>query len=308
MWAYGPADFIDFDDQVVQLLQRGMQLRLATGTLSPLRLVRRSVDLVASVHPRGRNRPSRNRTDVLADLLAAEVFGDKLMPDVTHPGLATVLSATDLITARAVRFGSDVSSLSLHGRIVEPVRVADAVAASAAYPLAFPAVQRTYTFQRANTFHQRRVALTDGGVFDNLGLSVLEPGRDLRYTDHVYPVDYIVAADAGRQEPGDSAARVLPMRIKRSYDITYKKSQDGTRSRLHAAADTGALSGFVHAYLGQRDERLPEPPPNLVPLNRVNNFPTNLRAITDDDLDALTQRGRQLTRLLLNLYIPTLLR
>lgn len=307
LWAYGPSDFHEFDNQVVELLRRGLQLELTARALSPVRLGRRSLDLVAAVRPGSRGRPSRNRTDTLAALLADRAFGTKLLSEVTHPGLSTVLSATDLITSRAVRFGSDFSACSKYGRIVEPIRVADAVAASAAFPLLLPAVQRTYTFERQGQHQEQRVALTDGGVYDNLGLSVLEPGRNPSFSDHVYELDYIVACDAGRQEPGRSKARVWPFRMKRSFDITYRKTQDGARARLHAAGATGQIRGFVLAYLGMLDRRLPMPAPGLIPIDRVNEYGTNFKAMTDDDLRAVTSRGEQLTRLLLHHYTPELL-
>lgn len=307
LWAYGPSRFDEFDEQVVALLRGGLQLQLTTGTVSPVRLARRAGDLVMAAGPDGRTRTSRNRTDVLATVLADRAFGDTYLADVTRPGLATVLSATDLITGRAVRFGSDVSASSMHGRIVEPIQVAEAVAASAAFPLLFPAVRRTYTFERGGRTRRKRVALTDGGVYDNLGLSVLEPGRNRSFTDHVYPVDYLIACDAGRREPGDFNARVLPFRLKRCFDITYRKTQDGSRARLHTAGGLGQFLGVIHTYLGQNDDRLPMPAPGLIPLQRVNSYPTNFRAMKDEDLSAVTARGEQLTRLLLHHYTPALL-
>lgn len=307
LWAYGPTRFDEFDEQVVALLRRGLQLRLATGTVAPGRLIRRAGDLVAAAAPRGRERASRNRTDVLAAALANRAFGDRDLSDVSHPGLATVLSATDLITGRAVRFGSSGSSSWMYGRIVEPIRVAEAVAASAAFPLLLPAVQRTYTFERDGQTQRHRVALTDGGVYDNLGLSVLESGRNRSFTRHVYPVDYVIASDAGRQEPGESNARVLPFRLKRSFDITYRRTQDGARGRLHTEVGRGRFQGVVHVYLGQRDDKLPMPAPGLVPLQRVNDYPTNFKAMSSEDLRAVTTRGEQLTRLLLEHYTPALL-
>lgn len=307
LWAYGPANFHEFDAQVVELLRRGLQLELTTRTLSPLRLGRRSVDLVAAARPGGRGRPSRNRTDALAALLADRAFGTKSLREVTHPGLSTVLSATDLITSRAVRFGSEFSACSKYGRIVEPIRVADAVAASAAFPVLLPAVQRTYTFERQGRHQRQRVALTDGGVYDNLGLSVLEPGRSPGFSDHVYELDYIVACDAGRQEEGASNAKMWPARMKRSFDITYRKTQDGARARLHAAGAGGQIRGFVHAYLGMLDHRLPMPAPGLVSMGRVNSYATDFKAMSSDNLLALTSRGEQLTRVLVQYYCPDLL-
>ena len=46
--------------------------------------------------------------------------------------------------------------------------------------------------------------LTDGGVYDNLGTTVLEPGRDPKFTSHVYDVKYAIACDAG---PGPGRIR-----------------------------------------------------------------------------------------------------
>jgi len=56
-----------------------------------------------------------------------------------------------------------------------------------------------------------------------------------------------------------------------------------------------------------RDDRLPMPIPGLVPMSRVNDYPTNLAAMKEDDLRAISNRGEQLTRALLAHYCPQLL-
>jgi NTE family protein len=76
--------------------------------------------------------------------------------------------------------------------------VATAVAASAAYPVFLPALDRNWEFEKRGEQCDRRVVLTDGGVFDNLGTSALEPGRDAGISTNVTPVDYIVGCDAAR--------------------------------------------------------------------------------------------------------------
>jgi predicted acylesterase/phospholipase RssA len=307
MWAYGPKDFTAFDDQITALLRTGLQRRLVLSALAPTHVGRSVAGLVSRAILGAGDRPSHNRTDLLADLLARQLLGDRNLRDVTQPNLATVLTATDLTTARTVRFGSLISASSQHGVILDPIRVADAVAASAAFPILLPAMQRTFTFERRGVRTRRTVALTDGGVYDNLGLTVLEPGRNPAYTAHVYPVDYVVACDAGRQERGDSTARRWPRRLQRSFDITYRKTQDGGRARLFGAEQSGEIDGFVHAYLGMRDEHLPVPIPGLVPMSRVNRYPTNFAAMSVHDLCAVTTRGEQLTSALLQHYCPGLL-
>lgn len=307
LWAYGPPDFSEFDATTTKLLRDGLQADLARRVLSPSGLARSSTSALGAVLPR-RARTDRpyNRTDALRALLATRTFGDRLVSAPTRRDLATVLNATDLITSRAVRFGSDNSSSSQHGTITDPVTVAEAVAASAAFPLLLPAVERTYSFERNGTVSRIKVNLTDGGVYDNLGLSVLDPTRSPDHTRHVYRTDYVIACDAGRQENGRSGARTLPFRLKRSFDITYRKTQDAGRGNLHAAGAAGNLDGFVHAYLGQQDRKLPIPVADLVPLARVNDYPTNFRAMRQDDVDAVSARGEQLIRALLSHYCPRL--
>jgi predicted acylesterase/phospholipase RssA len=311
LWAYGPTRFSDFDAHTVDLLRRGIQLDITRRAVAPGAVVRNLTAVLTSVMPAPLSRQrTANRTDALRDTLAKLAFGDTLVNQVTHPGLATVINATDLITTRAVRFGSHNSSCSAHGTITEPVTVAQAVAASAAYPLLLPAVERTFTFTRtragATTTATHRVALTDGGVYDNLGLTVLEPGRSSAHTDHVYNLDYIIACDAGTGSPSPTAGRFLPTRLYRSFNITYRKTQDAGRGRLHEAARSGQLRGFVHSYLGMPDHRLPIPVPDLIPCDRVRSYGTNFKAMSHDDLHAISTRGEQLTRTLIAFYCPSL--
>jgi NTE family protein len=309
LWAYGPARFDDFDAYAVELLRRGIQLDITRRVLAPATIGRNLAAFLTSAMPMPfSGQRTANRTDSLRDTLATHAFGDTLVNQVTYPGLATVISATDLITTRAVRFGSQRSSCSAYGTITDPVTVAQAVAASAAYPLLLPAIERTFTFTRnrdgGTTTASHRVALTDGGVYDNLGLTALEPGRSPEHTEHVYDLDYIIACDAGTGTPNPADGRFLPTRLIRSFNITYRKTQDAARGRLHEAARTGQLRGFVHSYLGMPDHRLPIPVPDLVPCDRVRSYRTNFRAMSHDDLYAISTRGEQLTRTLIAFYCP----
>lgn len=309
LWAYGPPNFDEFDESTVALLRRGLQLDIALRAFAPLSVVRNAASLAGSVLPgslaRGR---SSNRTDALRAALAARAFGSTTMSDVSRAGLTTVFTATDLISTKAVRFSSQNSSCSAYGRILEPVNVADAVAASAAFPALLPAIERRFTFVRDSdgTSIVQRVSLTDGGVFDNLGLSVLEPGRSATYTHHAYELDYIIACDAGTGQPDPANGRLWPARMARSFNVTHRKSQDGGRARLHQAVRAGELRGFVHAYLGMPDARLPQPVADLVSHQRTRSYGTNFRAMQVEDLDAIATRGEQLTRTLVHHYCPEL--
>ncbi|MGV9843420.1 patatin-like phospholipase family protein [Streptomyces fungicidicus] len=311
LWAYGPPDFADFDARTTDLLRSGLQLDIARQAFTPSAVIR---NLTAAARAGTRQlftrttdvsvaRPA-NRTDALAAVLARKAFATATMADVTHPGLDVVLTATDLATTNAVRFGSVRSGCSRYGTITEPVHVATAVAASAAYPAFLPALERTFTFQHPGGHHeQHTVLLSDGGVYDNLGLSVLEPGRSPHHTQHVYDVPFIIACDAGVGELPLQTPHFMTGRLSRSFVTVHRKAQDSARSRLHEWAASGRIDGFALAYLGMKDHRLPAPPADLVPRSAVATYPTNFRAMNRTHFEAITTRGEQLMRTVLPMYL-----
>lgn len=303
MWAYGPERFEEFDDTVTTLLRTGLQSELVRRALAPRAAGRAIASTVRALM--SQQRRSYSRTDALVEALEARHFGAKLVTEPTHRDTATIISATDMITGNAVRFGSALSACSPYGKILNKVSVAEAVAASAAFPVLLPALRRNYEFQsRDGSCRGEQVVMTDGGVYDNLGLSPLLPGRSMQFSSHVYDLDYIVAVDAGRGRTQTPAARYMLGRMAQSFDITHTKSQDAARSRIHSARENNQLRGFIHVYLGMRDERLPIPVADLVSRSSVQSYPTNFAPMKSADLDAITVRAEQLTRTLLSTYTP----
>lgn len=308
MWAYGPADFDEFDTTVTDLLSRGLQMELLRRALRPSLAARTLLSAAGAGLSRPLRRERRTtQTEAIVAAFKARPFGAGTMTDVTHPGLQTIISATDLSTGNAVRFGSTVSSCSPHGVISEPIPVADAVAASAAFPVVLPHLARTYTFTRRDgTQHTNTMLMTDGGVYDNLGISPLLPGRSKNFTSHTHDLDYLIAVDAG---PGRSAPRAPGFmfgRLKRSFEIAHIRSQDGTRARVHELTEANKLRGFIYTYLGMGDHRLPTPTPGLVDQRAAAAYPTNFAKMSPTAIDLLTTRGEQVTRALLDAYSPEL--
>jgi NTE family protein len=320
LYAYGPKQFSDFDAEATELLRGGLQLAIARRLLFSRRLGQAMLANLslppaavaeATVRRLGRTPNPRmrrvNRTTAFADVLAAQRFGDTTLQLVTHPGLDVVLTACDLATGGAVRFGSAVSSCSRLGDLVDPVRVADAVAASAAFPVLLPALERRAAIRsRDGTITDHVLLLTDGGVYDNLGTSVLEPGRNPSFTSHVYDVKYVIACDAGPGPGRVYSPHIWPWRMKRVVEIMHDRAQHGGRSALFTARQNAALDGMAYVYLGMLDERLPMPAAGLVPRSAVARYPTNFAAMDSQSLTALTTRGEQLTRLLVSYYCPDL--
>jgi NTE family protein len=188
------------------------------------------------------------------------------------------------------------------------VSLAHAVGASAAFPIFLPALDEEVAFvDHDGTVKKHRILLTDGGVYDNLGTTVLEPGRTSDFSYNLFDVEYIISCDAGHgMLSGDSVPYWFLPRVARSFETVFRKAQNAAQDRLHRLRATGAIKGFVLAYLGQQDHRLPYRPADLVPRDAVVGYPTDFAAMPDIDIKNLASRGERLTRLLIDHYCPEL--
>jgi predicted acylesterase/phospholipase RssA len=327
LYAYFSEDFRHFDERVRALLGEGLQLKIARRALLSHRLVQSLTTRLVAGTTAGAARtgsylggkfgsdrvidpPLRrwvSRTDAFADVLSRQHFGDTRISEIARPDLDVIINACDLTTGSAFRFGSRESGTWRIGKLVDnDVAIAEAVAASAAYPLLLPALDRRWRFEKDGIASEQRVVLTDGGVFDNLGTTCLEPGRSERFSTNVYDVDYILACDAGRGLLDPEIPFGAVSRMSRSFTATFRKAQDATRARLHALVEHGQLKGFAMPYLGQSDSSLPYVPTNLVRREDVVAYPTDFSAMSPKTIAALADRGEQLTRLLIERWTPDL--
>ena len=288
MYAYSNDSFREFEERVVKLLCRGLHgdifrevfrprsigkvlyNRLVATACFVIRMLTRLVCGLARQDASHRLNPpparKYSRTEAFRDVIAKSLFGDTVMREVARDSLHTVINATELRTGSAFRFGSRQSGCWRFGTIApEDAFLADAVAASAAYPAYLPALDRKYQFTRSGeTTDPMRVILTDGGVFENLGVSPMEPGRTSSISTNVYNPDYIICCDAGAGLfDDDSYPTRWPFRMYRSFLTVFRKLQDATRKQLHRLASSGEISGFALCYLGQQDSALPWIPAEL---------------------------------------------
>lgn len=239
--------------------------------------------------------------------LRQRVFGDQRMDQVARPGLAVVLNAAELRTETAFRFGSRESGAWRLGRVVETASVAQAVAASAAFPVLLPAFDRTLAFERKGVETRHRVMITDGGVYDNLGITCMLPGKSSEFSTNAFPVDFIIACDAGPGTPSGSRKPFFwASRMVATMFTIHRRTQSLSQDLLHRMAATGEIKGFLYPYLGQLDERLPYKPQDLVARDEIIDYPTNFSPMSQSNLALLSRRGEQLTRILLDCYAPNL--
>lgn len=337
-YAYSADDFVAFDAKVIALLRRGLQRSIVKEALLSPELVKIILTLIISGIPTAvlwsgvsllslvriltgvstrrieqrlmavyQSLPVWGSLTTAFEKALSRLFGSKTVREVSRDGLHVVINACDLRTGTAFRFGSKRSGGWRYGVIVGAIpTVAKAVAASAAFPILLPPLIESFEFVKGGSTRSQTVALTDGGVFDNLGVSVLEPGRDAEFTD-TYPVTHIISFNAG---PGQLEGGDRPFwwggRVSKSFEVVHRKSQDHVYSRLHRYVESGELAGFGMVYLGQQDGRLPHRPVDLVTREDVRQYPTDFAPMSESDLGLLTKRGEQLTQIILDRYLPQL--
>jgi NTE family protein len=129
----------------------------------------------------------KTRTNLLADTFDDWFCGGQQLEQLS-PNCRFVFNAADLTTGVRFGFERDVFGdyvLGRHTTDGSGLRLADAVAASAAFPGAFaPLVLGKYQFPCGDG---RVAQLLDGGAYDNLGLEVVDDLRDA----------FLVAINAG---------------------------------------------------------------------------------------------------------------
>ena len=329
MYAYSREPFREFDARVAHLLRRGFHRDILRELFTPISVARALAFHVTSVAcliyrmfrhlvraaprqsiPAGLfpyPRRAFSRTEAFRTVVAKSLFGDITVRDVARDSLHTVINATELRSGSAFRFGSQESGCWRFGTTApDDALVADAVASSAAHPAYLPALDRTYRFTKnGSTSDPTPVLLTDGGVFENLGVSPMEPGRTSTISTNVFNPDYIICCDAGTGLfDDDTCPTYWPSRMFRSFGTIFRRVQDATRKRLHYLAEGGEISGFALCYLGQQDHALPWMPAGLPKREEVSEYPTDFAAMSPEDIDRLALRGELLMRFLVSHYLP----
>lgn len=318
-YAYSPGrSFGEFEADIRRFLRTGFHAKIAAELLKPWNLLPGLVsccfahlqDGLGLITKREPTIPRiRSRTDAFKTVLQRELFPGLRMASPRRAKLETVIGACELRAGTAFRFGNESSGSWRHGAVVgNDIALSFAVAASAAYPVFLPAFDCTLDFKKGDASIKTRVLLTDGGVYDNLGIQVLEPGRNSQFSLHSFPCDYIISCNAGQgQEAGVGVPLGFGMRVKRAFEVVHRRVQDSTMHHLHCLRESGKLRGFAMPYLGQQDAALPWKPSALVPRDKVIEYPTNFAAMSEEWIESLSNRGEQLTRLLVSEYLPELL-
>ena len=249
-----------------------------------------------------------SRTTVLKRVFEEDVFGNCKLREVGKDGPLLVITAADLRTGSAFYFSPQSCGSWRLGELADKnVTVGSAVAASTAYPMVLPALDLALPFDKKDgTRRTERVSLTDGGVYDNLGVAALWPDRDPEISLNVTVVDTIICCRAGYGPRFDPPRQMLLGRIKNAFYCTHDRAQNAATKRLFDLLEGGKLKGVLMPYLGQNDKRLKYPPEDLVTRDETFAYPTDFFAMSEEWVEKLSRRGEQLTRALVAEHLPHL--
>ena len=258
----------------------------------------------ASSHCRWPFRRRYSRTHVMAEAVA-DVVGRQNCDAPTRQGKRIVFNACELRTGTAFRMSNErYGSWRFGWAPASELRVADAVMASAAYPPFLPPFDWKRTFEKNGRRRPHRVVVTDGGVYENLGVSVMEPELDRKVSAIGFEPEILIVSDAGAgQLTGDAVPMSWSSRMVQVVRAVMRKVEDATKKRLHEHAAAGRIDGFVYVGLGQMDERMHPKPGNWVNREKVIGYPTDFYAMLENDVVVLSGRGETITRALMTRYL-----
>ena len=245
-------------------------------------------------------------TTILRRAMDDELFKGALLSQFSSSKPLLIINAADLRTGSAFYFSAGESGTWRLGSLVnDNISVAHAVTASAAHPLFLPPLDELLPFRRRDgSLHLERVTLTDGGVYDNLGLAPLWPDRDPSISLNVTAVDTIICCRAGHGLRIGPPSQFIISRLKSAFSCIHDRAQNSSMKRLFDLQQAGKLRNFVLPYLGQNDSRLKFPPSELVRREEVYAYPTNFSKMSPLWIDRLSLRGEQLTKALIAEHAP----
>lgn len=245
-----------------------------------------------------------SRTTILRHVFD-ELFDGLKLSELPSGRPKLIIVACELRAKAAFYFTADRLHCWRYGSAdAKRVALAQAVAASASYPLLLPALDESMLFTKNGKQDLRRVTLTDGGVYDNLGLSPFWPDRDPTISLGAPKYDGLIVcrADYGL-EVSDPASFLVP-RMFAVFNSISARAQNAAINRVFELKQAGRIDRLLLPYLGQDDGRLAFPPQDLVGRETVVGYLTNFSAMPAEWIDRLSTRGEQLTQALLMEHWP----
>lgn len=249
-----------------------------------------------------------SRSTILRRAIDSQYFKGARLRDLKSSKPLLIVCAAELRTGSAFYFSANESGSWRLGRLaLTDISLAHAVAASAAYPLLLPALDEVAPFDRRDGSRRvERISLTDGGVYDSLGLAPLWPDRDPSISLTVKAVDTIICCRAGYGLRHDPPSQFMVARLKSAFACVQDRAENSGLRRLFDLRKNGSLSTVVIPFLGQDDHRLKFAPDDLVTREQAYAYPTDFSAMSPIWIERLSCRGEQITRAIIEEHAPQL--
>ena len=245
-----------------------------------------------------------SRTTILKRVIS-RLFGGIALNCLRKDRPRLIIVACELRAKAAIYFTADKIHCWRYGTAPsDAVELAHAVTASAAYPLLLPAFDEYMSFKNRGIDTLQRVSVTDGGVYDNLGPAPLWPDRDPDISMVVGRFDHVIACRAGYSLEIGKPTTFFRSRMSAAFESVFARSQNYATKRLFDLQDSGKLKRVLLPYLGQNDKQLSVPPSDLVSRDEVANYPTNFSGMSEEWINRLSLRGKQLVHALLDEHWP----
>lgn len=267
--------FVDLDHQVIRPIRAFCKLKVDTTAVGF-----------------GAITPGKSIGDVLANLYDEHLFHGKTLQDLPDQP-QFLFNATNLQTGRLVRMQKVRVADYLIGEIPKPNwRVATAVAASSAFPPVLSPVEikigrnvwvdRPGTRFFGNAQYTNKLSLTDGGVYDNLGLETVQDFQT------------VIVSDAGAPfSTPEEASSFWPKQAARSLDIATDQARALRKRLLFSEA---AQRGSMVVYAGIDSDASSYPKKPMIPVGRartaeIARYRTRLNPFSDTEQGRLINWG-----------------
>ena len=243
--------------------------------------------------------PFEGRLEKLAASYDRDLFYDAKLSALAS-GPRIYFNATNLATGNLFFFvagGGKPEEIGDYALGVMPAPdfpISRAVAASSAFPPVFPPLRLN-----ADTYHHAAtveyVSLTDGGIYDNMGINPLVRTRNA--------LDYIIVSDGGKpfaidERPTESGAIVL----KAALDIMMEQIRGLEFDRLQHRHLAGVGAKPLWFSIDSKEGQVRSGDAAF-----ASAIKTDLHRLDADEMDVLTRHGGALVEARVRRYAPELL-
>ena len=229
--------------------------------------------------------------------LDSEIFFGGKLADPTRKDIKITINATELSTNTALYFCSNGSNNQLLGEIGEAISISKAIVGSAAHPLFLPRASEKMKFIRDSNTLTHNILISDGGVYDNTGTDYFF-NKLTESTNGNLNCIIACLADRGLDIENTPPNFVIP-RMQAVLKTPFTRSALITPVHLKNYQSSGALVSSLTAHLGMDDNKIKNPPNDLVKRDSIKSYPTNFSPMSDESIRLLSKRGEQLTDSLL---------